>query len=135
MSVWFTRSVLAGSGAILGIIGAAMMLRPRAFLATSEIFISSDPGLVSELTAPSGILVIAGGIMFLGALRERFAQLTLRIGAIVYGSYGVGRLGGMALHCNPSQALIGATVIELGMAILLVTMLLFSTIPNKPQRG
>lgn len=135
MSGLVTRSMLAGSGAILGFIGGALMFSPRAFLATSQVFIDPDPGLISELTAPSGILVITGGVMILGAVRERFANLALLIGAIIYGSYGLGRLVSMALHGAPSQSLIAVTVIELGIAALLSAMLLFSTFPAHPKHS
>ena len=79
-----TRTILAGSGAILSVIGSSIMVAPKIFLATSEVIVEHDAGLMSEVTAPSGMLIIAGAIMMgLGAL-----------GAAV----GIGILGGRFLE-------------------------------------
>ena len=64
-----TRGTLTVSGAILGLIGGALMFAPKAFLETSHVFIDRDPGLMSELTAPSGILILAGAHMILAAIK------------------------------------------------------------------
>ena len=119
---FFTRIALAGSGVILGLIGGALMFSPKAFLEMSHVFVERDPGLMSELTAPSGALIITGALLVLGAVKRRFANLALSTGAIVYGSYGVGRLVSMGLHGVPSGSLVAASVIELGVAAFLVTL-------------
>tara|TARA_R110002110_G_scaffold308769_1_gene522424 strand:+ start:287 stop:718 length:432 start_codon:yes stop_codon:yes gene_type:complete len=118
----FTRIVLAGSGAILGIIGSFIMSAPRIFLATSEVIVEPDAGLMSEVTAPSGMLVITGLFMMIGAIKLRFANLGLICGAFVYGSYGVSRLISMHLHGTPSETLIVVTYFELGVAVLLLAL-------------
>ena len=122
MSRVLTRAVLALSGALLGSIGGAILVSPTAFLAMSHVVIDNDPGLLSELTAPSVMLILTGALMILGALRTRFADLALSAGALVYGSYGVGRLVSMALHGLPSQSLIVAAVVELAVAAVLVAL-------------
>ena len=122
MSRVLTRAVLALSGALLGSIGGAILVSPTAFLAMSHVVIDNDPGLLSELTAPSVMLILTGALMILGALRTRFANLALSAGALVYGSYGVGRLVSMALHGLPSQSLIVAAVVELAVAAVLVAL-------------
>ncbi len=115
----FTRIVLFGSGALLGLIGGALMFAPKSLLETSHVFIERDPGLMSELTAPSGLLLVAGAMMWLGAFRFRFANTALLVGAVVYGTYGAGRLVSMSLHGLPSESLIVATTIEIAIAVLL----------------
>lgn len=117
-----TRIALAVAGAMLGLIGVAMMAAPQAFLESSHVIVEADPGLMSELTAPAGLLVLSGGLMMLGAVRLRFAAPALVAGALVYGSYGAGRLVSMALHGLPSQSLIAATGVELGVAALLTAL-------------
>ena len=109
------------------------MFAPKAFLETSHVFIDRDPGLMSELTAPSGILIITGALMILGAFKLRFANIALLIGAIVYGSYGLGRLVSMGLHGLPSASLITATVIEFAVAVVLLTLRLSASTPAVPQ--
>ena len=133
MNQILTRGALTASGAILGLIGGALMFAPKAFLETSHVFIDSDPGLMSELTAPSGILIITGALMILGALKLRFANIALLIGAIVYGSYGLGRLVSMGLHGLPSESLITATVIEFAVAVVLLALRLSASKPAVPQ--
>ena len=131
MTQILTRGVLTASGAILGLIGGALMFAPKAFLEISHVFIGRDPGLLSELTAPGGVLIITGALMILGAFKLRFSNLALLIGAIVYGSYGLGRLVSMVLHGLPSQSLIPATAIELVISTLLISLRRTGTTPKR----
>ncbi|WP_306253152.1 DUF4345 domain-containing protein [Parvularcula sp. IMCC14364] len=126
-----TRTALVSSGALLGLVGGGLMIAPRAFLEMSHVVVEHDPGLMSELTAPSGILIITGAFMILGAIKSRFAYLALSVGAIVYGSYGIGRLVSMGLHGLPAQSLVTATAIELGIAVFLVALRLTGTSPKR----
>ncbi len=114
-----TRTALALSGALLGSIGGAFLVSPKAFLEMSHVFIENDPGLLSELAAPSGVLILTGGLMLLAAIKLRFAKPALVAGAIIYASYGLGRLVSMVLHGVPSESLIMATLIELAVATVL----------------
>ena len=129
MSRIVTRIALAGSGAILSLIGSALIVSPQAFLKSSGVMVGQDPGLMSELAAPAGILLITGALMMLGAARRRFASAGLSAGAIVYGTYGAGRIVSMALHGVPQRALITATLIELGIAAVLA-ILRMRDVPN-----
>lgn len=120
MSDSLTRAALAGSGVILGAVGSSIMFAPQIFLATSEAIVEHDPNLLSEVTAPSGLLVVAGAFMMLSALKLRFANLGLICGSIVYGTYGLSRLISMQLHGFPSDTLVVVTWFELGIAALLL---------------
>lgn len=60
--------------------------------------------------------------MIFAAIKFRFANLALSVGAIVYGSYGLCRLISMAFHGLPSESLIIATLIELSIATALVVL-------------
>lgn len=117
-----TRVSLAGAGVLLGIIGSALILVPQDFLEASHVFIGSDPGLMSELAAPAGILLITSALMIVGAIKIRFGDLALSVGAIVYGSYGAVRLISIILHGLPSQPLIIAMAIELVVAAGLASL-------------
>ena len=119
-----TKLVLVGFGSILILIGAAMISAPKAFLAMSQVHIEADPSLLSELAAPSGILLIAGLFMMVGAIKRRFTEPAILVGAVVYGSYGIARLVTMFAAGIPSQSLVAATVMELVVATLLVGLLL-----------
>ncbi|MEM7329244.1 MAG: DUF4345 domain-containing protein [Pseudomonadota bacterium] len=119
MNQVITRLVLFGSGTVLGMIGSALMVSPKAFLETSHVFVERDPGLMSELAAPGGLLIVTGALMLMGAVKVRFASLALGVGAVVYGSYAIGRVISMVLHGLPSQSLISATILEVALAIVL----------------
>ena len=114
-----TRLALIGSGAVLGMIGSALMTSPKAFLETSHVFVETDPGLMSELAAPGGLLIVTAALMLIGAIKFNFANLALGVGAVVYGSYGIGRVVSMVFHGLPSQSLILATLIEVSIAVVL----------------
>ena len=114
-----TRTALTGAGAIGGLIGGALMFTPRAFLEMSQVFVERDPNLMSEITAPSGVLLISAAYLVFGAIKLRFARQALLIGAVIYGSYGVARLIGMSLHGVPSGSLVAAMIVEIAIAVLL----------------
>ena len=122
MKRFVTRLVLAAAGGLLGVIGGALIISPRQFLEMSEVSVGRDPGLMSEIAAPGGLLLITGAFMILGAVRLRFANPSLLTGAIVYGSYGLGRLVSLSLHGLPSQSLIIAMFLELGMSGVLIAL-------------
>ncbi len=123
----FKKLVLAISGILLGGIGGSLVITPQAFLAMSNVIIEPDPGLLSELSAPGGLLVLVSIFMILGSVKENFTDLALSLGAWVYGSYGVSRLVGMASNGVPSESLVAATLIELGVAGMLVALKFRST--------
>lgn len=116
------RILLVGSGAMLSLIGGALMLNPKLFLTMNEAIVEYEPSLMSEVTAPTGLMVITGAYMMLGAAKLRYANLGLLIGGIVYGSYGISRLISQKLHGMPSDQLIVATEIELFIAALLIAL-------------
>jgi len=124
MSTSLTRVVLAGSGAILGAIGSWIMAAPTVFLATSEVIVGHDAGLMSEVTAPSGMLVILGAFMIFTAIKARLVSLGLAAGAVVYGSYGFSRLVSQYLHGTPSDSLVVVMYFELIVAALLLALCL-----------
>ena len=117
-----TRIVLAASGIILTAIGGAFMLGPQTFLAMSEVFVEQDQGLMSEVTAQSGLLFVTGAFLILSAVKLRFANIGLFLGAIVYGSYGFSRLVSMKLHGIPSDTLVVVAYFELCVAAALIVV-------------
>ncbi|MEM9377014.1 MAG: DUF4345 domain-containing protein [Pseudomonadota bacterium] len=127
-----TRILLAGAGALLRGIGAAMLTNTEKFLAMSDVQIDLNPSLLSELKAPSVLLILAGAIMLVGGIRTRFADLGLTVGGVVYGSYGLARLVGMVIDGLPTGSLLIATAIELVLAGLLLSLRLAKTVRKQP---
>ena len=107
-----TRTALAVSGAILVTIGSWLMAAPTIFLATSEVIVEHDAGLMSEVTAPSGLLIIAGAFMMISTIKLRLARLGL----------GLGRLVSTYLHGTPSESLVVVMYFELAIAVLLLAL-------------
>lgn len=122
MTHFATRSALALSGTILVIIGTWIMAAPTVFLATSEVIVAHDAGLISEVTAPSGMLLIVGAFMIFSAIKTQLASLGLAAGALVYGSYGFSRLVSQHLHGTPSDQLVVVMWFELAVAALLLAL-------------
>ncbi|MFK8052448.1 MAG: DUF4345 domain-containing protein [Woeseiaceae bacterium] len=120
MNQFFTKTTLVGSGAILAFIGVALMLFPSSFLSMNDVEIANDPNLISELIAPSGVLLVTGIFMMHASFRQSLWRFAMRIGAVVYGSYGVSRLIGIAMFGTPSRSLVQAAVLELCIAALLI---------------
>ncbi|MEO0575419.1 MAG: DUF4345 domain-containing protein [Pseudomonadota bacterium] len=117
-----TRMTLGATGATLSVIGCALLLIPKTFLEKSHVVFERNASLMSELAAPSGVLIIAGGLMMLGSVKPRFIDIGLVVGAIIYGSYGVGRIISMLMHGLPSSSLVSATLFELVIAGMLIAL-------------
>lgn len=122
MRLLFTRTILATSGALLSFIGGSLLFTPKTFLEMSHVFIVNDPSLISEITAPSVLLLISGLVMIISAVKIRLVNMALLVGSIVYGSYGLGRLVSLVMHGAPSGSLIAAMFIELVIAGLFVLL-------------
>ena len=128
-----TRTALVITGALLAAIGSWMMAQPRIFLAMSEVIVEPDPGLMSEVTASSGLLIIVGAFMIISAIKVRLASLGLVAGAVVYGSYGFSRLVSQDLHGTPSYSLVVAMYFELAIAVMLLALNFKIQAANPPQ--
>ncbi|MEO0437021.1 MAG: DUF4345 domain-containing protein [Pseudomonadota bacterium] len=115
-----SRIVLAAAGALLAFIGMALLVAPIGFLEASSVPIEANPSLLSELSAPSGLLLLSGSVMLWGTVVPRWTGFGLLVGATVYGTYGLSRLIGFLAHGLPSNSLIVAAMLELGVALLLL---------------
>ncbi|MFK8042956.1 DUF4345 domain-containing protein [Congregibacter sp.] len=117
-----TKIALFSSGALLAFIGGSLMFTPKSFLEDSGIVLQPEPSLMSELTAPSAVLIVTALLMIFAAFRARYSSLALLAGAAVYGSYGLGRVISMLIHGIPSQSLLIALCLELGIAVVLLAL-------------
>ncbi|MEP5937244.1 MAG: DUF4345 domain-containing protein [Erythrobacter sp.] len=134
MTNFGTRTVLAVSGAILVGIGSWPMAAPIIFLATSEVIVEHDAGLMSEVTAPSGMPGMIGAFMIFSAIKARLVSFGLAAGAAVYGSYGFSRLVSQYLHGTPTDSLVVVMYFELTVAALLLALTLKIQAANPLQQ-
>ena len=114
----FTLVFLSLSGLLLLAIGGTILLAPHAFHATNGIALGDDPSLLSEIRAPGGLLTASAVVILIGAFRRSLRSLATVLTVLVYGSFGLARLLGLALDGIPSSGLVGSTAIELIVAAI-----------------
>lgn len=114
--------VVAG---ITGIaIGGALLFDPIGFEASAGISLEGDINMLSEVRAPGGAL-LAGGILILsGAFISNFTHTSVLLASLFYLSYGFSRILGMIIDGIPATSLVTATVIEMIIGILSISILL-----------
>lgn len=103
--------VVAGSVALL--IGGALLLAPEWFHSSSDIDLGGDVNLLNEVRAPGAALAAMGALMLAGAADVRLRYSALLAAAVLYLSYGWGRLTAWALDGTPHTTLLGAMAVEL----------------------
>ena len=115
--------LLSLAGGLLLAIGVAILLQPHAFFAASGITLGNEPGLLSEVRAPGGLLIGCAIVILLGAFRRSITHHALILAAMVYGLFGISRLVSIVLDGLPSSSIIGATAAELIIGTLCVLSL------------
>ena len=106
------------AGLLLLAIGGTILLAPHALHAGNGIVLGHDPNLLSEIRAPGGLLVGSAVFILIGALRPDRQSLAVMLTVLVYGSFGLARLLGLALDGMPATGIVAATVIELVVAAI-----------------
>ena len=114
----FTLMFLFLSGLLLLAIGSAILLAPHAFHGSNGIVLGDDPSLLSEVRAPGGLLAASAALILLGTIRRSLRSLAMILTVLVYGSFGLARLLGLALDGMPSSGLVASTAIELIVAAI-----------------
>ena len=114
------RLLLGISGALLLVIGTALLLQPHAFFAANGIILGNEPGLLSEVRAPGGLLIGCAVVLLIGVFRAGMTKHALFLAALVYGLYGLSRMISILFDGVPSSSLIGAMVSELIIGALSV---------------
>ena len=108
-----TRAVIALSGGVFLVVGIMVLVQPSGF--TSAPTIGGSASLMSELRAPGGLLLVAGGFVLWAGLRAQRFHSALALSALLYGTFGLSRLLSVALDGVPSSAILGAAAIELAL--------------------
>ena len=109
---------LVTAGLLLLAIGGAILLAPHTFHGSNGIFLGDNPNLLSEIRAPGGLLAASGIMILMGAFRVRLRASAVQLTTLVYGSFGLARLVGMALDGMPSSSIVGAASLELFVAFV-----------------
>ncbi|MEM6453058.1 MAG: DUF4345 domain-containing protein [Cyanobacteria bacterium P01_D01_bin.105] len=106
------------SGLLLLAVGSAILLIPHVFYANDGILLGSDPSLLSEIRASGGLLASGAVLILIGAVRPALRLLAMTISILIYGSFGLSRLLGLAIDGMPSSSLLMATGVELTVAFI-----------------
>lgn len=116
----FQKITLGISGLTALAIGTFITLTPHAFYASYGVTLGQDPNLLNELRAPGAGLAVFGALMLVGIVRTAMAPIALAVALTVFLAFPVGRMVGIVLDGMPSGSVIGALVIEVVIAALLL---------------
>lgn len=121
MTLTFVQKAALGlSGATALGIGAFILAAPHVFYASYGITLGPDASLLSELRAPGAGLATLGAIMLAGLFRSAMVQPAAIAALSVYLAFPTGRLVGIAIDGMPSSGILGALLLELAIAALLL---------------
>ncbi len=121
-TIW-VKFVLALSG-IIGVgIGLYALFWPRVFFASSGTILGDDISLMSEIRAPAMVLVLFGLVMLAALVIPELRKVALWGAALLYLSYGMGRVVSLALDGVPHVNILMALGIEIVIGLLCVYVL------------
>jgi len=116
-SAYATKGLLLASGMLAAGIAVTIFFAPDAFYASYEIDIGTNVGLINELKAPAGMLLMAGLLMLAGVFKAEFVVPSLATATVIYLSYGLSRVLSMMIDGVPNSALVGAAVLEIAIGV------------------
>ncbi|WP_321488262.1 DUF4345 domain-containing protein [uncultured Hyphomonas sp.] len=117
----FRFITLLASGLIAVLIGAAIVLDPAGFHATSGIHLGAgDTALLNEMRAAGGPILAMGFLALTGLFVSRLQSLALTASAFFYTGYGLARFASLLLDGVPDQVMVWITVLELAVGVLCV---------------
>lgn len=120
----FVKVLLIISG-IIGIgIGYALLFSPVAFESSAGINLGEDINLLSEVRAPSGLLLVSGIIIILGAFFSKWTYTAILLSSLIYLSYGVSRVVSIIFDGLPNETLLIALIVELLVGLISLFVLI-----------
>lgn len=119
----FLQVVLCVTGGIAVLIGVSILRSPATFYALNHIDLGSNVNLLSEVRAPAGFLLTSGLLIAAGAFVAQLTFTSTLLATLLYLSYGLSRLVGMAIDGIPDPSLVQADGIEIGLGLLCLVCL------------
>lgn len=107
--------LLLASGLLALGIGGALLLDPVGFEAGAGIELGRNASLLSEMRAQGGALLAGGVLIMTGAFVPAMTRASAVVAATVLLAYGLARVLGIMLDGTPSDTLLAATAVELGL--------------------
>lgn len=129
----FVIAQLHLNGWVAVLIGSFIVLDPVSMFASYGLQNELSAGLLSELRAPGGLLLVCGLMIVFCASRPATVQSGLLLSIMVYGGYGSVRLLAMLIDGLPPVEIQLATAIEVGLCLL--SAITFFQLPNSSPAG
>lgn len=107
-----TQVILQINGLVAILIGFTILLDPIAMLTPYGFQASVSTGLLSELRAPGGLLIVCGLMMSRYGFNSGDYRSGLQISIMVYGAYWSARMVGLLLDGSPPIEIWTAATIE-----------------------
>jgi hypothetical protein len=129
----FVKVLLIISGSIGIWVGYSLLFSTVAFEATAGINLGKDINLLSELRAPSGLLLVGGILIILGAFYSKLTFTSILLSCLIYLSYGFSRLVSIIFDGFPSESLQIALIAEFLVGLIsLFVLIRFKSKQIKP---
>jgi hypothetical protein len=116
-TIW-VKLVLAVSGVVAVGIGLSILLGAKAFYASSGIILGDNSSQLSEIKAPAMVLLAFGTAMLGAVFISRIREFALMSAAMLYLSYGLGRVFSMVSDGVPHTNIQMAMGIELAIGLV-----------------
>lgn len=107
--------ILVVLAATLVVFGGWRLVDPVGFYAFSGLALGDDAGMLSEVRAAGGVIMVAGVVVGLGAFRHAWSHISVGVAALIFLSLGLGRLVGIALDGSPGPDVLQGMAIELAL--------------------
>ncbi len=112
-----TKILLVLSGLVAMIVGGALLFVPVAFEASAGITVEPSVGLLSELRAPGGAMMMGGAIIAAGAFVPTLTAVSIWASTLLYLAFGLSRFLGFAIDGTPSVMMLGVAVFEVAIGL------------------
>ncbi len=112
-----TTAYLSLSGLLLLVIGATLLLAPHAIHASNGVSLGDNPSLLSEIGAPGGMLAVSGAVALIAVFSASLRRSAMLLSVLIYASFGMARLLSIAMDGIPPTTIVGATALELALAL------------------
>ncbi len=118
LRIYVAVAGLTSMGAGGGLLFTPVAFRHSVGIALERSASVMSASVMSETRAPGAALLAAGVLMLFAAVRPAYTRLALGTAALVYLSFGAGRLLSLALDGRPHPSLVIAMIVELALGAI-----------------
>ncbi len=115
------------AGAMIVGAGGTMLFAPDVLHAKNGVDIGTNPNLLSEIRAPGAFLLFSGLFVLATLKISRWRNYATALTALIYTSFGVGRVWSLLIDGAPVAGLLVVTLLELSVGIIALVSLSLRT--------